>query len=209
MAPLFPRLLIVAAVAGLVAGLVFTVLQQLFLVPAILRAEALAPGAQAVPEGRMLRMLLTAVFNCLAAFGYGLLLAAGMLIRRHAGWLHGLAWGAAGWVSFALAPALGMPPELPGGTDLALGGRQLWWIWAAAGAAGGVTLLVFGRGWVSRLAGALLGTLPHLVSAPGAGWQGLPPDAHAFAIGVVGAAAAFWLTLGAATGQLLRRRRLP
>jgi cobalt transporter subunit CbtA len=189
--------------------LAFTLLQQVFLVPPILRAEALEPGGQAVHAGGMTRTLLTAVFNCLASFGYGSLLAAGMLIARHDGWRRGLGWGAAGWVAFALAPALGLPPELPGGAELALGGRQLWWTYAAAGAAVGVTLVVFGRSWTARIAGALLGIMPHLVGAPGPGWQSLPPDAQAFALGVVGVAAAFWLTLGAATGGLLARMRLP
>jgi predicted cobalt transporter CbtA len=110
-------------------------------------------------------------------------------------------------VSFALAPALGLPPELPGGAEMALAGRQLWWVYAAAGAAVGLTLLVFGRGWGWRLAGTLLAMVPHLVGAPGPGWRSLPPDAHAFAIGALAAGAAFWLSLGAATGALLTRMR--
>jgi cobalt transporter subunit CbtA len=154
-------------------------------------------------------MLATALFNCLAAFGYGLLLAAAMLVRRDGGWLRGLGWGAAGWVSFALAPALGLPPELPGAAEGALAARQLWWVYAAAGAAVGLALLVFARGWAWRLAGCLSAIAPQLVGAPGPGWQGLPPDAQAFAIGAVAVAAAFWLSLGTATGALLTRMRQP
>lgn len=202
-----PHLLLVAVAAASIAGLIFTLLQQWLLVPAILRAEAVTAGSQAGPESGTVRMLATAMFNWLAAFGYGLLLAVAMFVRRDRGWRRGLAWGAAGWLSFALAPSLGLPPELPGGAELALVARQSWWVYSTAGAAVGLALLVFGRGSSWRIAGAVLAIVPHLVGAPGPGWQGLPWDARAFAVATLAVGAGFWLSLGAATGALLTRMR--
>jgi cobalt transporter subunit CbtA len=201
----FQRLALAAAVSGVAAGLLFTLIQQWLLVPSILQAEVLELGHDSHTVGT-LRMVLTLVFNCLAGFGYGLLLAVGMSLRQHRGWLHGLAWGSAGWLCFSLAPALGLPPELPGGPAAPLGVRQLWWLYAAAGTAVGLTLAIFGRTRLWRLAGVLLAGLPHVAGAPGAGWLGLPPVARLFAVGALGAAAVFWLTLGAGLGLVFARR---
>jgi cobalt transporter subunit CbtA len=206
-APSLRRLALVAAAAGLAAGLVFSVLQQAFLVPAVLRAEALEAGAHQLQHAGLSRATLTFVFNCLAGFGYALLLAVGMALRGHHGWRRGLLWGAGGWLCFALAPAIALPPELPGAAETALAGRQLWWIGAAAGAAVGLTLVAFGRGWGWRLTGVLLGAMPHLAGAPGAGWQGLPPAGVRFAIGVLAVGGVFWLMLGLTAGFGLARTR--
>jgi cobalt transporter subunit CbtA len=199
------RLALVAAVAGLAAGMAFTVLQQVFLVPAILRAEVLEAGGRYLQQAGLSRLVLTFVFNCLAGFGYALLLLAGMALRGHSGWLHGLLWGASGWLCFAFAPAIGSPPELPGAVETALAGRQLWWVAAAAGAAVGLTLVAFGRNWRWRLVGVLLAALPHLADAPGPSWQGLPSAGLRFAVGALAAGGLFWLTLGAAAGIGLAR----
>jgi cobalt transporter subunit CbtA len=204
----FQRLALAAAVSGVAAGLLFTLIQQWLLVPLILQAEALELGHDS-HTGGTLRMVLTLVFNCLTGFGYGLLLAVGMSLRRHRGWLHGLAWGSAGWLCFALAPALGLPPELPGAATALLGIRQVWWLYAVAGSALGLTLAIFARRRLWRLAGVLVAALPHVSGAPGAGWLGLPPEARLFAVGALGAAVVFWLTLGAGLGLVLARRPVP
>jgi cobalt transporter subunit CbtA len=203
--PSLRRLALVAAGAGLAAGVAFTALQQATLVPAILRAEVLEAGAHPVQPAGLSRLALTFVFNCLAGFGYALLLAAGMGLRGHHGWRRGLLWGAGGWLCFALAPAVGLPPALPGAVEAALAGRQLWWVGAAAGAAVGLTLIAFGPGWGWRAAGVVLALMPHL--GGGAGWAGLPPAERAFALGVLAVGGAFWLTLGLAAGVGLARTR--
>ena len=54
--------------------------------------------------------------------------------------------GAFVFAAFGLAPALGLPPELPGAFAASLRERQLWWLLAASGAAAGLLLLAFKRG---------------------------------------------------------------
>jgi len=206
-APSLRRLALVAAAAGLAAGAAFTILQQVFLIPAILRAEALEASAHHLQHAGLSRPTFTFAFNCLTGFGYALLLAAGMILRTHHGWRRGLLWGVGGWLCFALAPAIGLPPELPGAVQTALEARRLWWIGATAGAAVGLALIVFGPGWGWRLAGVVLAAIPHVAGAPGAGWQGLPPEGLRFAVGALAAGAAFWLVLGAAAGIGLARPR--
>jgi cobalt transporter subunit CbtA len=205
--PSLRRLALVAAAAGLAAGVAFTVPQQVVLVPAILGAEALEAGGHHLPQAVLSRLAFTFVFNWLAGFGYALLVVAGMALRGHLGWRRGLLWGAGGWLCFACAPAIGLPPELPGAIETALAGRQLWWVGAAAGAAVGLTLVAFGRGWGWRLAGVLLAAMPHLAGAPGPGWHGLPSAGLRYAIGALAIAGLFWLTLGAAAGIGLARSR--
>lgn len=202
----FRRLLLLALIAGSIASLAFTLLQQWLLVPAILRAEALEAGRQATPDHEAVRMLSTAVFNWLAALGYGSLLLVAMILRRHDGWLLGLGWGAAGWAAFALAPALGLPPQLPGGAEAALALRQLWWIHTVAATAAGLSLLIFGLSKVWKVIGALLLVVPHLAATPGPGWHTLPQAAFIFAIGALAVTCVFWLTLGTACGALLARQ---
>ena len=54
----------------------------------------------------------------------------------------GLAFGIAGFISVSLAPALGLPPEIPGSGVAALGVRQAWWFFAVASTAVGIAGLI-------------------------------------------------------------------
>src|SRR3954463_11452281 len=104
-----PRLLVPALAGGIAAGTVTAILQQIFLVPMILQAEALElGGAEHVYRG-IDRVLYTALFDCLCAFGFALLLATALTWRGRLSWRQGLLWGLAGYASFTLAPALGLP----------------------------------------------------------------------------------------------------
>ena len=57
----------------------------------------------------------------------------------------GVLWGLAGFAAFSLAPAFGLPPELPGAVGADLWARQLWWIGTVAMTALGLGLVVFDR----------------------------------------------------------------
>ncbi|WP_207458904.1 CbtA family protein [Azospirillum sp. SYSU D00513] len=155
------------------------------------------------------RLGFTVLANLMVGVAYALLLGAAWLLtgapmdaRR------GLLWGAGGFVAFTLAPAVGLPPELPGMAGGELAARQLWWMSAAVSAAAGLLALAFGRNRLVVAAGLAIAALPHLVGAPHAdAFGGAPPPelAARFAALSIGVAALFWLVLGAASGAMLRR----
>lgn len=166
------------------------------------------------------RTAFTALANVLTAFGFGLLTLAMMAgVQRWRGSVrlspvHGLLWGLAGYLSFYVAPAMGLPPEIPGAQGAALAARQAWWLLAVGATAGGLTLLAFGRGpW--RWIGVLLLAVPHLLGAPHAG---LPFAEHApteaaqleaiarqFFVATAIANALYWLVLGSLAAWACRR----
>ena len=93
-----PELLLPALGAGMAAGAVASGLQQFFLTPLIVQAESLE-AAQAVgwvPEPWLQRGAYTLLFNCLGAFGFALLLAAGYALRGSVTWRQGVLWGLCG-----------------------------------------------------------------------------------------------------------------
>ncbi|HEY7758577.1 MAG TPA: CbtA family protein [Burkholderiales bacterium] len=201
------HLLAVGLVAGLAAGTVATLLQAATVVPLILQAEALEPH-HAAEHSAAARSAATWLFNSLAGTGFGLLLAAGYNLRAQAGLRAGLLWGLGGFVAFYLAPALGLPPSLPG-TELAgLGARQAWWLATAAATAAGLTLVVFGSRLWMRGCGLALVALPHLAGAPQLDTVAVGPPQdlmRAFAAWSAVANALFWLVLGAVSGWLFQR----
>lgn len=120
--------------------------------------------------------------------------------------LHGMLWGVAGYITFCLAPAAGLPPELPGTMAADLSLRQDWWGATALATATALTLLVFSRHGFWRLAALVLIAAPHLVGAP------QPADLHALAPDELQAQfrmasllvnAVFWVVLGGLSGWWL------
>jgi cobalt transporter subunit CbtA len=139
--------------------------------------------------------------------GFGLVLVAAFALRGEApGLRRGAVWGLLGFVAFALSPALGLPPELPGSAAAELSTRQLWWLGAVAVTAAGLWLLAFGgrRAWL----GLLLLPLPHLIGAPRPdGHGGMVPAelAAQFVAASLVTSAIFWAVLGSAAGWLAAR----
>ena len=68
--------LLPAFVAGITAGLLAASLQQLFLVPMILQAEAVELGGAEHVQHGLDRALYTTLFDCLGAFGHAIVLPA-------------------------------------------------------------------------------------------------------------------------------------
>ncbi|PPB82453.1 cobalt transporter subunit CbtA [Albidovulum inexpectatum] len=169
-------------------------------------------GGDGEETSTIVRNGLTVLFTGLIYAGYGLILVAGFALAEHFGRRIGTAeailWGIAGFVSFQLAPAMGLAPELPGSVAADLGARQAWWLGTVIATAGGIALLAYGRGvvwWV--LAGALLAA-PHVIGAPHLDeYYGVaPPEVAAeFAARVLGVGLVVWTVLGWLAGSLWQR----
>ena len=153
---IFRNVVFVAALAGLLAGIVMTAMQTYATVPLILKAEtfenaggghhhgeaeAAAPhshdaGTPArehnekawAPADGFERFAYTALANIVTAIGFALVLVAiSEFFGGIAGWRQGVFWGFAGFAVFTLAPGLGLPPELPAMPAADLIQRQVWW----------------------------------------------------------------------------------
>ncbi len=217
----FRALFFAALIAGIMAGAVASVIQAGKMWPLITAAEVLeaaAPphhdhgAAEPVwsPKGPV-RPVLTVMFNIAAGLGFGLILNALALLwtlrnGRPFTASDGVLWGAAGFAAFSLAPAFGLPPELPGMVGGELMERQIWWIATGCCTAGGIALLVCSPElW--RIGGIALIAMPHLIGAPHSDGHGAIPGemAAAFASASLGASAVFWLVLGLVSGWTQQR----
>jgi cobalt transporter subunit CbtA len=141
--------------------------------------------------------------------GFALALIGAMVLsnRRIDGWT-GLAFGTAGFAAVALAPALGLPPEMPGNAAADLSERQLWWGFAVAATAGGLAALLLTRSAAVRVGGLVLLALPHVVGAPhpAAFASAAPAELAArFAAASLVVSAVFWAVLGTAAGAVHAR----
>jgi cobalt transporter subunit CbtA len=204
------RIVLAAALAGVLAGVVLTAIQQIEVIPILLEAEGyevVATGIDATaqrdewqPENGWQRTLSTAIANIVMAIGFALLLGAAMCLRNGtAGWRTGLGWGLAGYAVFFVAPSLGLPPELPGTEAAQLTHRQIWWWLTTILTATGLSLLVVARLWVVKILGVALLGVPYLISAPQPEWHNSEAPAelsNAFIVATAIANAAFWLSLG-------------
>jgi cobalt transporter subunit CbtA len=220
--------------AGTIAGLMMGAMHLLVHVPLIVQAEvyeeaaATQPGAAlqsapaaggahvhdagpsgtAAPDARM-RGVLTLIADVLAGIGFALLLCAGMALRDDSpADRRGIGWGLGGFCSFALAPAVGLPPQLPGAEAAALVDRELWWLATASATAGGLALIVYGHRLYRIAAGVALIALPHVIGAP------RPPPhvpvipeglARSFVLASLGTNLLFWSVLGLACAVAMRR----
>lgn len=157
---------------------------------------------------------LTVVFTVLIYVSYAAILIAGFALAemagRRIGAVEGLLWGLAGYLAFQLAPAMGLPPELPGTVAADLGERQVWWWLTVVTTGGGLALLAYGnKVWMYPLAGAAL-ALPHVIGAPQIEgfWGVAPPEVGSlFATRALGAGLLAWCVMGWFAGSLWSRGR--
>lgn len=218
-----------AGFSALLAALLLTLLQSLWVTPLILEAEtyesaepvathshADAASAHAhdedawAPQDGLQRSLFTGLSNLLVAVGFALMLAGLYSLHAPGNSWQGLLWGLAGFATFSLAPAAGLPPELPGSAAAELALRQYWWLGTAATTASGLALLAFARQWWLRLLGLPLLAIPHLLGAP-------QPEVHeSLAPAALGqqfiyvsllSNALFWAALGLASAWLFTRKQ--
>src|SRR5258708_18933378 len=120
----FRRLIWTGGVAGLLVGLIITVIQTVTIYPLLRAAEqyetAAAPSHDHVhepvwePADGPERLGFSTLANIVIGSGYGLLLAGLFALRDGpVGLRRGRPWGVAGFVCVAVAPALGLPPPPP------------------------------------------------------------------------------------------------
>jgi cobalt transporter subunit CbtA len=207
------RVIFAALCAGLLAGIFATTAHQISTVPLILKAEAYEkPAAHAMawePETGTERTAYTLLADVLTGIGFALLLVAGLSLRGgEAGWREGLFWGLAGFAAFAVAPNLGLPPQLPGSEAAPLFERQIWWLWTAVSAGCGLALLAFTKRPHWAVLAVILLVLPHIYGAPQPSEYGTAVPASLASHFIVATTVVnflFWLILGASSGYFYRR----
>ncbi|WP_426199154.1 CbtA family protein [Pseudomonas sp. DC3200b2] len=225
---MFTRIARTAGFAGLLAALLLTLMQSIWISPLIEQAEVFESAAaenlhqdHAAPDGHhehevaawepepgWQRLLSTTGGNLVVALGFALMLAGLYTVQAPSRTAAGLLWGLAGYAVFTLAPTLGLPPELPGTAAADLSSRQLWWVGSAASAAVGLGLIAFAGSWPLKLAGAALMAIPHVIGAPQPPvHESVAPEAlqAQFRWAAQTVNLAFWLVLGLVSAWLFRR----
>ena len=204
-----------ALFAGLAAGLIAAALQISMLVPMVLEAELYeagqlihfgdvsAPMPDIEAEHNWARNGLTVLFTATIYIGFAFVMVAAMSFAELKGVTltprNGVLWGLAGFAAFQLAPAIGIPPELPGMIGAELTARQIWWTGTVAATLTGIAAITFGRGPVILVAGVLVLALPHIIGAPHPEVYGgiIPPElASEFAGRSLAVGAISWAVLG-------------
>lgn len=200
---MFKRIVVAAALSGLISGLLLTAVQQLQVAPLIRQAEVIEAAAHAAPPS----WLATVAANIVLATGFALLLGSVLVLRGRTGWRVGLLWGAAGYAVFFVAPALGLPPELPGTESAPLREREVWWVATVAFSAAGLWLAVLDTRPAWRLLGIALLLVPHLLGAPQPADSGSTASvemASDFIRATLVANAILWLSLGGLFGSFYK-----
>ncbi|WEK03126.1 MAG: CbtA family protein [Candidatus Devosia phytovorans] len=157
------------------------------------------------PQDGFERTAYTTLATVLAAAGFALVIGAvSMFANIPVTFANGFLWGIAGFLTFSLAPAYGLAPELPGMPAADLFARQIWWVGTALATGGACLLLAKTRaGWAFAVAAALV-IAPHIIGAPVAPDEPSGVPAHLateFAAITLGTSFVFWLLLGTLFGK--------
>ena len=212
---MFTRIVTSALFAGGAAGLAAGILQWQFVQPVLLHSELYEQGLLthfggtlnstdvALDRLQPMRDALSIIFTMLLNTGYALILIALMSIRQQSGdelTPHkGIIWGIAGYVAVHLAPALSLPPEVPGVAAADVELRQIWWVCTVAATSIGLWLIAFSRNITRIIPAIILILLPHLIGAPEANvFTGPAPTeiGALFASRALGVGLASWAVLG-------------
>jgi len=210
--------ILAAAVAGLVAALIFTVLQSVWVTPLILKGETYEEAAEHSdhhhdeaaaehrhdegawqPEDGLQRTLFTFAANLLMGVGYAFVLVALYLLWREprTRWAGRYTGWPATWCS--LRHPLWVFLQSCGTAAAELGLRQQWWAMTAVATAAGLMLFVSQSRWWLRLLAVAIVIAPHLVAAPHPALESslAPEDLQTrFRWATILCNALFWLSLG-------------
>jgi cobalt transporter subunit CbtA len=187
---IFSRIIYSAILIGIVTGVALSCLQVINLNPIIFAAEtyeveqAIAGSAAGdhsshdhahdadtwSPADGVERTAYTFFANVLASTGFAAILLALMsqfwlAHKRDISWPQGLLWGLAGYLALFVAPAIGLPPEIPGALAAPVEHRQLWWALTAVSVSIGLGLFAFAPTRF-KAPGLLFLVIPYVVGAP-------------------------------------------
>lgn len=182
-----------ALLIGLLVGLLLTGLQTVVVNPIIFASEAfetetVAPVAAPAhthadtgnhhehndeawsPADGAERLFYTALANVIASIGFAAVLLALMSQTQLQGWTSsslgkGVVWGLAGYIAFFVAPAIGLPPEIPGIEAAPLENRQGWWLLTVALFVVGIGLLAFAP-LKLKVISLVFFAVPYVIGAP-------------------------------------------
>lgn len=215
------RIITTAIFAGFITALVAALLQFLLVQPLLLHAElfengslvhfgptgAGTPAHADLPSFDPLRDGLSVLFTAIIYTGYAFLLVAAIAMASERGHdvsvRSGIIWGIAGFVALQLAPASGLPPELPGAAAADVAPRQVWWFGTVALTALGLWLIAFGKSPVIWAVALICLAVPHVIGAPhpDAFVGPVPPEIAAqFAARALAVGLASWAVLGMLAG---------
>jgi cobalt transporter subunit CbtA len=166
-------------------------------------------GGTWMPHDGLERHAFTLLSSVLMGVGFGFILTAVFALRGvDVDTRQGVLWGLGAFGALYVAPALGLPPELPGTMGADVSDRQLWWAGTAVATAIGLGLIVFGLSAVVRLAGILFMVIPHVIGAPyPVGYsESVPAELAAeFAVSSLVTVGLFWIVLGGLVGYFFDR----
>ncbi len=170
--------------------------------------ETLSEAAWAPQQG-LERAAYTVLASVLTGLGFALLMGAASIFSGVAiNSTNGILWGVAGFVTFTMMPAIGLPPELPGMVAADLFARQVWWVGTVV--ITGLAIYVFSKNYNpgGLFVAIVLILIPHIMGAP------LPPDEPSnvpaalvliYVANAIFCMLVFWLTLGFAFGLINQR----
>jgi cobalt transporter subunit CbtA len=114
---------------------------------------------------------LSLLFSMLIYTGYALILIAAMTLQQQKSktaitFHQGIIWGISGFFVMHLAPAISLPPEVPGVAAAELQPRQIWWFATTLLTASGLWIIAFTKKGSRFIIGAALILAPHIIGAP-------------------------------------------
>ncbi len=224
----FRTLVLSAFFIAIIAGLVFSAYQALIITPIIVNSEVYEAAERInqtevietwAPEDGLERHSWSFATNFLLCFAYALILLSAMTIKSSVNAVKGLFWGGAAYLSIFVAPALGLPPEIPGMEAAHLEGRQAWWIFTVIITLLALWLIAF-QSPINKAIGVVLIVIPHIIGAPQPELHGfantdvkaieaLTSLWHNFILQTSIANALLWLVIGGLSGYLVKKYIYP
>jgi cobalt transporter subunit CbtA len=185
---IFSRIIYTAILIGIVTGMLLSCLQVVSLNPIISTAETYEveasaseghdhsdhlhgqAGAAWVPGDGLERTVYSLLANISASIGFAAIVLALMCLfhlqrNRNMSWAQGSLWGLSGFAVLFVAPAFGLPPEIPGMVTAPVEYRQAWWVLTVLCVAIGLGIVAFTPARIKAL-GIVFLSIPYLIGAP-------------------------------------------